>query len=251
LLKLVDTKTTDNQLSLLNYIISVLEKNSPKVLRFYEDFPNCEPASRVSFQTVSADMNTLQKDFQTTEKFLQSFTDKDRFFETMTTFLAKTREEVELMNQSFTQMEGVYKSAVESYGEDPKTMQPEDFFGTVLKFVVLMQDTQRQNKLAIENAEKLKRREEAKVKRQNEMDAKKKVGVPEGPEGHDNVVDELFGALKGGNLFKNRRLTTQQQTQQVNNNNPNPNPNPLMLSKSVKPPPPPTKAPSSAAVKKS
>jgi len=31
----------------------------------------------------------------------------------------------------------------------------------------------------------------------------------------DNVVDELFGALKGGDLFKNRRVATQQQRQQL------------------------------------
>jgi hypothetical protein len=38
--------------------------------------------------------------------------------------------------------------------------------------------------------------------KQAEMDAKKKTGA----ELQDSVVDELFGALKGGNVFKNRRV---------------------------------------------
>lgn len=37
------------------------------------------------------------------------------------------------------------------------------------------------------------------------MNAKKhQQGIP----GQDSVVDELFGALKGGNFFKNRRQNT-------------------------------------------
>jgi len=35
------------------------------------------------------------------------------------------------------------------------------------------------------------------------MDAKKMMAAPQ--PGQDALVDELFGALKGGNLFKNRR----------------------------------------------
>jgi hypothetical protein len=58
------------------------------------------------------------------------------------------------------------------------------------------------NQKAAEDLIKSKRREEAKVKRENDI-AAKKTGATEA---QDSVVDELLGALKGGNVFKNRRV---------------------------------------------
>jgi len=53
----------------------------------------------------------------------------------------------------------------------------------------------------------------AEQKRQADLDNKK--GKPTGGDGSnpslDNVVEELFGALKGGDIFKNRRTQQQQQ----------------------------------------
>lgn len=58
------------------------------------------------------------------------------------------------------------------------------------------------NQKAAEDAVKAKRREESKAKREQEL-ALKKSGTNDG---HESVVEELFGALKGGNVFKNRRV---------------------------------------------
>eukprot|EP01118_Nematostelium_gracile_P020544 TRINITY_DN9991_c0_g1_i1.p1 TRINITY_DN9991_c0_g1~~TRINITY_DN9991_c0_g1_i1.p1 ORF type:complete len:127 (+),score=42.09 TRINITY_DN9991_c0_g1_i1:1-381(+) len=101
-----------------------------------------------------------------------------------------------------------YNDVCDYLGEDPKTIQPEELFGYFVQFNSAIQDAIKANQLAIVNAEKNARREDARVKRQAEMDAKKK---GPGPEGHDNVVEELFGALKGGNIFKNRRMNQQNQ----------------------------------------
>ncbi len=56
-----------------------------------------------------------------------------------------------------------------------------------------------------------------------ELDSKKSPSSGGGANPTDSVVDELFGALKGGNYFKNRR---QQQPPVGGGMNPNPNPNP-------------------------
>jgi hypothetical protein len=56
-------------------------------------------------------------------------------------------------------------------------------------------------------ADKAKKREEAKAKRAKEMAEKKrgKLGIAGSLEGHDQEVDELFGAIEDGRAFKNRR----------------------------------------------
>jgi len=198
-----------------------LEKSAPQLLQMAADLPGCESASRQSLQQLSSDVSLLQKDFAQTEKFLATFTDKDRFFETMTTFLAKTRDELTQIDTNYKFMQEAYKTAVEYLGEDTQTTQPEDFFGVLYQFTLALQEAKKQNDMAVINDEKLKRREEAKQKRQNEMDNKKKA---EPNPKMDNVVDELFGALKGGDLFKNRRVATQQQKQQLQQQLPKPAP---------------------------
>ena len=93
-------------------------------------------------------------------------------------------------------------------GETTKDMGPEEFFGTINRFYESIREAEKANIKAIQDAEKAKRREEQKAKRDAEISAKK---GPGGAEGHDSVVEELFGALKGGNVFKNRRVQERQQ----------------------------------------
>jgi len=212
LLKMAETKTTDNLTTLLQYLVRVLEKSAPPLLQIATELGGCESASRQSLQQLASDVASLQKDFGLVEKFLATFTDKDRFFETMTTFLAKTRDELVQIDSNYKVMCDAYKTAVEYLGEDVQTSQPEEFFGVLYQFTLALQEAKKQNDMAVVNDEKLKRREEAKQKRQIDMDTKKK---SEPNPKMDNVVDELFGALKGGDLFKNRRVATQQQRQQL------------------------------------
>jgi len=202
--KLADTKTTDNSFTLLQIISKILEHKAPHLLKFAEELPTVESAMRTSLQALQADVASLQKDFTTVEKALAGW-EKDKFVDSMKPFLDKVRDEVEQINQSMTIMQDKYNTAVSLYGEDPKTMQPEEFFNYFVSFTKSIEDAVKANEQAVINAEKNKRREEAKVKRDAELKQKAAAPGKPGAPGQDNVVDELFGALKGGNYFKNRR----------------------------------------------
>eukprot|EP01119_Soliformovum_irregulare_P012880 TRINITY_DN336_c0_g1_i1.p1 TRINITY_DN336_c0_g1~~TRINITY_DN336_c0_g1_i1.p1 ORF type:complete len:1157 (-),score=445.88 TRINITY_DN336_c0_g1_i1:34-3504(-) len=203
--KLADTKTTDNQVTLMMYLAKILEAQSPELLDVTKDLANLEAAARLSLPTITSDQATLVKDVNTVKNSMENtFKEiRDKFTEIMSKFLEKASGEIEAMDSNFKAMEEKFTSVVKFFGEDPKSAQPDEFFGTVLTFLNALQEAVKQNQLAILNADKNKKREEARQKRQNELDSKKKSGN----EGHDAVVDELFGALKGGNLFKNRRQT--------------------------------------------
>jgi hypothetical protein len=188
--------------------VKLLEKQAPALLNFTDEVKHCNDAARISLPTIQADMASLQRDFTTISTALETqFKEKDKFTDIMGKFLEKAKGDLEQMNMNFKIMEDKYKEAVTFFGDDPKTMQPEEFFGVILRFAQSIQEAKKQNEQAAVNEEKMKRREDAKHKREAEMDAKKKAAAKGGvaPDGHDNVVDELFGALKGGNLFKNRR----------------------------------------------
>jgi len=231
LIKMADTKSTDNTATLVQYIVKILEKQAPALINFQDELPSLEAATKISLQSLQGDMNSLNKDFTAVKNSLETvFKDqKDRFVELMSQFISKAQSDIETMLMNFKIMEDKYKDACNYFGEDSKTMQPEELFGIVWTFVGLVRDAVKANQQAIVNAEKNARREDARVKRQAEMDAKKKSTTT--PEGHDTVVEELFGALQGGNIFKNRRLTQQQQNLQMKATKP-----PPMIPVSPKPP---------------
>jgi hypothetical protein len=209
--KLADTKTSDNSSTLLQIIANILETKAPNLLKFGEEIPTAESAARTSLQALQSDVASLQRDFNTIEKALAGFGEKDKFVDVMKPFINKVREELEQINQSMTIMQDKYNTVVTLYGEDPKTMQPEEFFNYFVNFVKCIDDAFKANEQAVLNAEKNKRREEAKVKRDAELKQKATPAKPSAP-GQDNVVDELFGALKGGNYFKNRRQQNAKET---------------------------------------
>jgi len=207
LLKMTDTKSSDNHKSLLQYLVIVLEKSAPKLLDILKEMPDIAAAAKVSLPSLASDVALLKKDFEFVQKFVENLKEqKDKYYDTMNTFIGKTRDEVSQIDTNYKAMEEKYNAAAEYLGEDPKTCQPEELFGTLSHFVNAIQEAKKQNEQLLANNEKLKRREEAKQKRQTEQDQKKKGGPPQAI---DNVVEELFGALKGGDLFKNRRLTQQ------------------------------------------
>jgi prefoldin subunit 5 len=203
--KLSDTKTTDNSSTLLQIITKIVETKAPQLLKFAEELPTAESAARTSLQALQSDVASLQRDFSTIEKALSQFAEREKFVDVMKPFIEKVRDEVEQINQSMTIMQDKYNSVVTLYGEDPKAMQPEEFFNYFVNFMKSIDDAVKANELAVVNAEKNKRREEAKVKRDAELKQKAAAPGKPGAPGQDNVVDELFGALKGGNYFKNRR----------------------------------------------
>jgi len=230
LLKMTDTKSTDNTTSLLQYLVKLLEKNSSDLLKFQDELLNVEASAKISLPSLQADMASLMKDFNAVNSSLETvFKDqKDRFVELMTQFMSKAKSDVDTMQMNFTIMEDKYKDMCIYLGDDSKLVQPEELFGTIVAFKNAIQEAVKANQIAILNAEKNVRREDARVKRQQEMDAKKKVAAPEG---HDTVVEELFGALQGGNIFKNRRLNQQQQLQQKDTKSPPVVPKPQLIKK--------------------
>ncbi|PRP73182.1 actin binding protein [Planoprotostelium fungivorum] len=207
--KMNDTKSTDNSQTLLQFLVTILEKSKPELLQLDGDLPAVEPASRISLQTVQSDVAGLAKDFATTQASLETFPPTEKITQILTPFINKVKGDIETMQTSLATMEEKYKEACTFYGEDPKSVQPDEFFTMFGQFNGSIQDAIKANAQAIVNAEKNRRRDEAKAKRDAELAAKKKAGVPAlgggGPDGQDNVVDELFNTLKGGNVFKNRR----------------------------------------------
>lgn len=148
-------------------MVKALQKGDPKLLQFAEELPSLEAATKVSLQQISADMSALQSGFSNISNSLETVfkEEKSKFVDQISTFIKKAKEELESIKTKFKPMEQKYKEAVSFFGEDPKTSQPEDFFGLIFRFANAIQETIAVNQRMAEDEEKNRKREEARKKR--------------------------------------------------------------------------------------
>ncbi|KAJ2368497.1 hypothetical protein IW150_005393, partial [Coemansia sp. RSA 2607] len=94
---------------------------------------------------------------------------KDRFLLTIRRFVVEATEQFEAMQSQFTAMEETYSNSVLLYGEDPRAMAPEEFFGIFKTFTASFNQVMREN-----NRERERKRAAEKRRKQIEAQIEKK-----------------------------------------------------------------------------
>ncbi|EGC36883.1 hypothetical protein DICPUDRAFT_150581 [Dictyostelium purpureum] len=210
--KLADTKSTDNKISLVNYLTKVVVKDFPHLHTFAKDLTHVEAASKVSLSVLAAEVATLRKEFVQVQKSIETLNsgeEKDEFKTKFEDFCVQTSEDIDLITSASQQIETDYKELLAVFGEDSKS-EPNEFFGMFLKFMDQYDKSTKENEQLSIQAEKIAKREAAK-KLKEEEDAKKKQMVEEGKQkGEENIVDDLLNTIASGDAFKNRRRVRKQ-----------------------------------------
>ncbi|KAM9949412.1 hypothetical protein ACTFIT_010621 [Dictyostelium discoideum] len=213
--KLADTKSTDNKLSLVNYLTRVVIKDFPHLNSFAQDLGHVEAAGRVSLSQVQAEVATLRKEFVQVQKSIETLNSGtgeeavDPFKVKYEEFCTQTAEDIDLITSSSQQIETDYKDLLAMFGEDSKS-EPSEFFGMFTKFMDQYDKATKENEQLSIQAEKIAKREAAK-KLKEEEDAKKKQLAEERKqkgetvEVKESVVDDLLDTIASGDAFKNRR----------------------------------------------
>jgi len=238
LTKLGDTKTSDNQLTILEVIVEMVQdSDKPEIVALTkQDLDIVEAGSKVSLQTIQGDLTKLTKDFEglkTITTQVEKAGDDDVFHAKLNDFIEKTQADIDKLNTDFNAMNTNFEALVSFFGEDLKDNDPEKFYGKWKGFLTSLVEAKEKLITKRENEEKLKRREESKEKAKrgstNPRGGGTEGGVVEeggpgergrgrggpgrgdprgrgrgrgGPGMGAQVVDELFGKLKDGGIFK-------------------------------------------------
>ncbi|KAJ1942976.1 hypothetical protein GGF37_002864, partial [Kickxella alabastrina] len=91
---------------------------------------------------------------------------QDRFLLTIRRFVVEAAEQYEALLSQFNAMEEAYSNSVLLYGEDPRTMAPEEFFGIFKTFTASFNQVSKDNNRERErkrNAEKRRKQIEAQI----------------------------------------------------------------------------------------
>ncbi|XP_033826547.1 formin-like protein 1 [Periophthalmus magnuspinnatus] len=151
---LLETKSTDRSQTLLHFITNVIQEKYPDLVNFHSDLHFVDKAALVSLDGVLSDIRALERGMEMTKKeFLVQDDSKvlKEFIKTNSVILES------LIKDSKTAQES-YSSAVEYFGENPKTTQPSMFFPIFGRFIKAYKAVQKE----LEHKKKMEEMSEAK-----------------------------------------------------------------------------------------
>ncbi|KAK3092739.1 hypothetical protein FSP39_006760 [Pinctada imbricata] len=212
---LIDTKSSNNRnLTLLHYLVDLLERKFPEVMRIDAELTNVKQASKVSVVELDKEIASIKKELSSVEKELKYFEtcgarDGERFISVMTDFHNVASYNFSEIEEARTEMIQKFEGACQSFGEDPVQSNPEEFFGLVDSFLTSMSEAKAENiRIKKQKEEEEKRAAlEEQLKREREKIRSKRSASPmkkeNGQDGKSNKgeFDELISALRTGDVF--------------------------------------------------
>lgn len=228
LTQIADTKSVDNKSNLLQHITVILERVQPDALSMSSDLTDAEAASRISLQSIMDEASQVMRACDDMVKAAAQVPPamNDQFHVYLSQqvianhqFACKT-----LYDQAqICQME--FQDLAKGFGEDPKSATTEEFFQTFKEFSVQF-DKSRAEVIEKRRKDELKRKKAgpalvpltesyqapqnvanaalAQVLSEQEKQAEIARRASEAIQA-DPMMNELMGALKKGNMAKERR----------------------------------------------
>ncbi|ELT93552.1 hypothetical protein CAPTEDRAFT_175180 [Capitella teleta] len=214
--KIVDTKSSlDRKVTLLHYLSDVVEKKFPDLTKLSHDIQHVHPAAKVNLTELENDMKTLRIGLKDIEQEVQHQKSTDscstKFISVMSDFLSVATYNFSELDDQFKDAKEKYEQVVKQFGEDPRSIQPEEFFGIFDLFLASFSEAKKDNeRFKRQKLEEEKRNAlmEAKMKMEKEKsklrvngesgEKKRKKAQGEKEEGE---FDDLISALRTGDVF--------------------------------------------------
>uniref|UniRef100_A0A7N5ZRD7 Dishevelled associated activator of morphogenesis 1b n=1 Tax=Anabas testudineus TaxID=64144 RepID=A0A7N5ZRD7_ANATE len=181
--KIADTKSSiDKNITLLHYLITILEKKYTKVEHRYKVIFN-------SFRHLEYQKQRPQEH-------------GDKFVSVVSQFITVASFSFSDVEDSLTEAKELFQRAVKHFGEDASKMQPDEFFGIFDQFLQSFTEAQQENENMRKRKEEEERRAkmEAQLKEQREKERKARKAKANG-EDDGGEFDDLVSALRSGEVF--------------------------------------------------
>ena len=164
--KLSNIKSADSKMTLLHFLLQVIEDRHPECLCFPQEMQHLDDASRVSPEQLAKNLTQMQDSIRALEQDLQAFqphNEQDRFGSSMSRFVVQAREQHETLQCMFSMMERLYTSIAEYFAFEPKKYAMDEFFADIKIFKDQFLESHREIKRIREEKERL---EKAKIARE-------------------------------------------------------------------------------------
>jgi hypothetical protein len=238
LLKLRDTKSSDNKTTLLQYIGVFCEQKYPHLVDLAADFEHLEQATRISVPDLVSEIKKLQlgvgaveHEYNAYKKLIENTfaedgeavvkekIESDRFIITMGQFLEVALKQVSEIEGSLIAMNDQLTQLAESYAEDAKTMttNPSEFLTKMNTFFISFRQSIEEYKKAKDAEERKKKRleQEALQKLKRQQTREKEGGSPVSAEGGGDGESSMNRALAKRRAIRRNEDEEQESAPQI------------------------------------
>ncbi|KAG8126624.1 hypothetical protein E2320_021710 [Naja naja] len=214
--KIADTKSSiDKNITLLHYLITIIEKKYPKVFSLHEELKDVPGAAKVNMTELEKDIGNLRElEYQKS----QPSNPEDKFVSVVSQFITLASFSFSEVEDLLAEAKELFIKAVKHFGEDSGKTQPDEFFGIFDQFLQAVNEAKQENENMRKRKEEEERRAhmEAQLKEQRERERKARKAKENSEEGGE--FDDLVSALRSGEVFdkdlsklkRNRKRITNQ-----------------------------------------
>jgi formin 2 len=164
LLKLTDTRATNNKMTLMHYLCKVLAARSPSLLDFHVDLVSLEAASKIQLKALAEEMQAIIKGLEKVKQELAASENDGPvsvvFHKTLKEFIGVAESEVDSVTTLYSVVGRNADALALYFGEDPARCPFEQVTTTLLNFVRMFRKAHEENCKQIE-LEKKKAQKEA------------------------------------------------------------------------------------------
>uniref|UniRef100_A0A669BIL7 Formin like 1 n=1 Tax=Oreochromis niloticus TaxID=8128 RepID=A0A669BIL7_ORENI len=128
---LLDTKSTDRKQTLMHFIVNIIQEKYPELQSFHTELHFLDKASLVSVDSILQDLRALERGMEGTKR--EFSIEKDN--PVLQSFLNSNVELLNCLIADGKTAQDAYDSAVEYFGENPKTTPPSMFFPILIRFI--------------------------------------------------------------------------------------------------------------------
>ncbi|WOL01698.1 hypothetical protein Cni_G10415 [Canna indica] len=186
LVKLTDTRATNNRMTLMHYLCKVLAMHSPHLLDFYEDITCLEAASKIQLKYLAEEMQAIVKGLEKVELEMQASENdgpvSEVFQKTLKDFTGIAGTEVQSLTSFYTAAGKKADALALYFGEDPARCPFELVVSNLLNFVSCFRRAHQENckQAELEKKKTEREREMGKSKLSTPRTRKKKRSAPSG-----------------------------------------------------------------------
>uniref|UniRef100_A0A5F8GV30 Dishevelled associated activator of morphosis 2 n=1 Tax=Monodelphis domestica TaxID=13616 RepID=A0A5F8GV30_MONDO len=146
--KIADTKSSiDRNISLLHYLIMILEKNFPDILNIPAELQHLPEAAKVNLSELEKEINNIRKGLRAVEVELeyqkhQKRESGDKFIPIMSDFITVASFSFSELEDQLNEARDKFARALKHFGEPEGKMQPDEFFGIFDTFPTAFSEAQ-------------------------------------------------------------------------------------------------------------
>ncbi|XP_037375552.1 disheveled-associated activator of morphogenesis 2 [Talpa occidentalis] len=209
--KIVDTKSSiDRNISLLHYLIMILEKHFPDILNMPSELQHLPEAAKVNLAELEKEVGNLRRGLRAVEVELeyqkrQVREPNDKFVPVMSDFITVSSFSFSELEDQLNEARDKFSKALTHFGEHDSKMQPDEFFGIFDTFLQAFSEARQDLEAMRKRKEEEERRArmEAMLKEQRERERwqRQRKVLAGGALEEGGEFDDLVSALRSGEVF--------------------------------------------------